>query len=114
MKPLLIFPAALAIMASGAWAQATQTSVLGNSGNPAYPVQVQADNGVVYHCKSNIETIDGSPARRCVRPDDDGGTVFGSGTAGGISNAPVIAAGLLLVIAAASGSSSTTTTTMTN
>lgn len=112
MKKIFALTAAVAMsVAAGASAQnTTQASVLGETGNAAYPIRVQGGNGQIYSCKAEIETIDGVRARRCVQDND--GALYAAG--GGLAAGGAVAAGaLLLVVLAASDSGSGTTTTTT-
>lgn len=114
MKTLVSFSlAAAALSAGGASAQATQHGVLGPSENAAYPVRVEASDGVIYNCKEEITQRDGQPVRECVVEGGGGGTVFGQGSELGVGVGAVVA-GVAIVAAAAGGGSdgvSTTTTT---
>lgn len=110
MRNLMAITAAVALAATAAIAQdTTQASVLGESGDPTYSLQVQGANGVIYNCVPDIETIDGVRARRCVTTGGSGLAGAGTGLAGG----PAIGVGVLalVAIAGASGGSSSTTTT---
>ncbi|APE43350.1 hypothetical protein BOO69_07915 [Sulfitobacter alexandrii] len=115
MRKIFALTAAVAMsVAAGASAQTTaQASVLGETGNPQYPLRVQGTNGQIYSCASEIETVDGVRARRCIQ-DGDAGPLFASGA--GLATGGAVAAGalLLVVLAANDGSSSTTTTTTDN
>ncbi len=113
MKKIFALTAAVAMsIAAGASAQnTTQAAVLGETGNPNYPIRVQGGNGQIYSCKAEIETIDGVRARRCVQ-DDDGGALYAAGA--GLGTGAAVAAGaLLLVVLASSDSDNNTTTTTT-
>ncbi|MFC6759696.1 hypothetical protein ACFQFQ_09655 [Sulfitobacter porphyrae] len=81
MKKIFALTAAVAMsIAAGASAQnTTQAAVLGETGNPNYPIRVQGGNGQIYSCKAEIETIDGVRARRCVQDDD--GALYAAGAA---------------------------------
>lgn len=56
-------------ISASAFAQTTQTSVVGASGDPSYPVQVTASNGIVYKCERDVENRNGVPVRVCVRDE---------------------------------------------
>ena len=108
MKRFISIAAALAMTATAGFAQTTtQAGVLGQSDNPAYPLQVQGANGVVYNCEETIVSVDGVNARRCIRTGAPVG-LFAAGT--GLATGGAIAAGALLIIAVASDGSTSTTT----
>jgi hypothetical protein len=110
MKNLMAITAAIALAATAAAAQdTTQASVLGESGDPTYSLQVQGANGVIYNCSPDIETIDGISARRCVTSGGSGLAGAGAGLAGG----PAIGVGVLALLAIAAGSDGSTSTTTT-
>ena len=112
MKKIFALTAAVAMsIAAGASAQnTTQAAVLGETGNPNYPIRVQGGNGQIYSCKAEVETIDGVRARRCVQDDD--GALYAAGA--GLGTGAAVAAGaLLLVVLASSDSDNNTTTTTT-
>ena len=109
MKSLISLAAAgLLASAAAVSAQPVQTAVLGDSGNPAYPLQVQASNGVLYHCEAELTSLNGQTARECIRP---GGDLFAAGN--GIAVAGAVAAGALLILAIADDDDDDTTTTTT-
>ncbi len=107
MKTLITAAAATALMATSAFAQATQTGVVGQSGNATYPLQVTASDGNTYNCSADIRVVQGVARRTCVNANASGLGELGSGiTAGGAA-----ALFTLVVLAATSGGSSSTTTT---
>ncbi len=102
-----------AVSASGAFAQATtEQAKLGASADPVYAVRVQGANDVIYKCKPELTTTaNGTPARECIREDDDtGGAVFDSGTGIGAA-APAIGVVLVAAAIAGGGGSAAATTT---
>jgi hypothetical protein len=101
------------VVAGAAVADTTQRAVLGESGNPAYPVQVEGGDNVIYNCRENlIQLADGRSARECVRVREGGGTLFEAGD--GIGNAaPAIGIVVVAAAFASGGSDSTATTTTT-
>ncbi len=108
MKHILSITAALALTAGAAFAQTTsQHSVIGQSGDADFPLQVQGRNGVTYNCRNEVVVVEGVRARQCIRADGSGllgaGVGMSAGTAFGIG-------ALVLVAAAGNGNSSTTTT----
>ena len=109
MKRILSIAAAVALTATSSFAQVTsQENVLGASGNPAYPLEVQGANGVIYNCENEIVMIDGVNARRCVREGQGGLFANGSGmAAGGAAAAGIL---LLAVLLDDDDNNSTTTT----
>ena len=108
MKSTLKFAAAaLLLSGTSVLAQPVQTAVLGDSGNPAYPLQVQASNGVLYHCEAELVSLNGQTARECIRPGDD--NLFAAGN--GIAVAGAVAAGALLILAIADDDDDDTTST---
>lgn len=95
-----------------AFAQTTQTSVVGASGDPSYPLQVTGSNGVQYKCENETENRNGVTVRSCVRDTSDGAGVFGSGTTEvGTGAIAAGAVGLIVIAASLDGSDSATTTT---
>lgn len=110
MKTFITAAAATALMATGAFAQATQTGVVGASGDPTYSLQVTASNGQTYNCIPQVQTIAGVPSRQCVNANPAAGGLGGLGAGLGAGGG-VAAAALVVLAVAAGGSSSTTTTT---
>jgi hypothetical protein len=98
--------AAIALTATGAVAQTvSQTDVLGQSGNTAYPLAVEASNGITYACKA--EVVNGM--RTCVR--SGGSSLFGEGAGLGTGAAVGAAALVLLAVVANSDDDAVGTTT---
>lgn len=97
---------------TGASAQeATQRAVLGNSGNPNFPVEVEGTNGVIYSCRSELtQTANGQSARSCIRAGSSGGGVFDSATGLTVAGA---AGGFLILVAAIGGDGDDATATTT-
>lgn len=97
VKSIAAGAAALAMTASAAMAQETTTqSVVGQSGNAIYSVEVIGANGVRYHCLPNTSVVDGTNVRRCIRANAGAGlgnTPMGAGAAA--------IAGVLLLVAVA-------------
>lgn len=112
MKKILTLSAAIAMSVAGAVSAqtTTQAAVLGNTGNPEYPVRVQGGDGEIYFCKAEIEVVDGIRARRCIQ-DDDVSPLFAAGAGLGAGGAAAAGVLLAVVLAANDGSSGTTTTT---
>lgn len=112
MKTILTLTTAATLMAGSAFAQTTQTSVAGASGDPVYSLRVNASDGVTYNCKPEIETIAGVQVRECVRADRGPGLIAaGEGLTTGAGAAAV---GLLVLAVAAGGGGDNSATTTTN
>ncbi len=94
MKTITTLFAACTLIAGAASAQSTtQQSVLGQSGQDIYTLEIQGTNGVVFNCKPEIISANGVPSRECVRPS---GSILGNGSVA----AGAAAAGIALVIIA--------------
>lgn len=107
MNKILAFTTACALGAGAVAAQSTtQAAVVGETGNPNYPVRIQGANGKIYSCKAQVETIDGVRARRCIGAG--GGDVFADST--GLAAGGAAAAVLLVAVLANDGDDSTSTT----
>lgn len=112
MKAFVILASVGIVSANALFAQqAQQTSVVGQSGDSVYTVQVAASDGVTYNCQPDIPIENGVRYRTCVRAD---GAVAGNGalTGGTLSGAGVGGAVVVaLVVAAIAGNDGTTATT---
>lgn len=110
MKRILTTTAAL-LLAGTAFAQTTQTGVLGPSEDSEYALRVEGANGVIYNCKDAVVNIDGADSRECVREGAGGGSIFEGGDGLAAGAAAGGAAIVVLLVAGKSDNSSTTTTT---
>ncbi len=107
MKNILAISAVAALTATSAMAQTatTQASVIGDSGNPNYPLMVQGADGIQYMCKAETQVRGGVT----VRPCHSGG---GLGLHGNqMAMGGILAGGVLLALIMDDDDSSSTTTT---
>ena len=113
MRSFAMTIAAASLFAGAAMAQTTmQEGVIGESGNPDYPVQVQGANDVIYNCEAAIIEVNGLPARRCIPAGGAGLANAGAGVNGAAAGG--VALVLLGIAAASGGGGGTSTTTTTN
>ncbi|KZX99155.1 MULTISPECIES: hypothetical protein [unclassified Sulfitobacter] len=108
MKFMISLISSAVVLSSAAFAQTTTTeAVLGQSGNPEYPLQIQGQNGVIYNCEPEIVVTNGVRGRNCIQAGTGG--LFD----GGLATAATVGAGVLLVAAIAADDDDSTTTTTT-
>ena len=86
---------AFAALTSMASAQETpESAVVGQSGNPAYPLEVLGANGITYDCREDTVVANGRIERRCIRRG--GAATTGGGLTG--LEGPGILAGIAAIV----------------